>query len=377
VYYLISQFGWYLLAAFIIGLITGWLTCNRERRQWGWLPVGLLVALVALLLTWFRIINGVPALWIETALLMFALFLLGCCIGCLFKQAFSGEQPGGVREWHKDISGAAPVAAVAAVAAMPKPAPVAAAPVKPAPAPVAPKAPEPPVMPKVEGEDLIAGKRPLGLMSPRGGKADDLKLVRGIGKQNEGRLHGLGIWHFDQIAQWTRDNALWVGSYLAFPGRIEREEWVVQAKDLAAGKETAFAARVKRGEVATSKDDGSQGQSNVTSMGDDGFEGDRPKNTLSGARGGKADDLKLINGVGRAIELKLHQLGIWHFDQIAAMNDEELKFISHFSGFPGRALRENWKAESAILAKGGETDHSKAVKAGKIPSSLNDPKGKK
>lgn len=87
--------------------------------------------------------------------------------------------------------------------------------------------------------------------------------------------------------------------------------------------------------------------------------------------------MKLINGVGRSIELKLHQLGIWHFDQIAAMNDEELKFISHFSGFPGRALRENWKAEADTLGKGGETDHSKAVKAGKIPTSLDAPKGDK
>lgn len=310
-YYLISQFGWYLLAAFVIGLITGWLTCNRERRQWGWLPIGLIIAAIALLLTWFRIINGVPALWIETALLMFGLFLLGCCLACMFKQAFSGVEPGGVREWHKDISGAAPVAAlaamptavapvaaVAAIAAMPKPA--AAAPIAPptpataplpvAPAPVALKAAEPAAAPKVEGEDLIAGKRPLGLVSPRGGKADDLKLVRGIGKQNEARLHGLGVWHFDQIAQWTKDNALWVGSYLAFPGRIEREEWISQAKDLGAGKETEFAARVKRGEVSTSKDDGSMGQSNIASMADDGFEGDRPKNTLAGARGGKADD---------------------------------------------------------------------------------------
>ncbi|MCU0884757.1 MAG: ABC transporter, partial [Beijerinckiaceae bacterium] len=78
---------------------------------------------------------------------------------------------------------------------------------------------------------------------------------------------------FDQIAQWTRDNVLWAGSYLAFPGRIEREEWVSQAADLAAGKETAFAARVKRGEVATSKDDGSLGQGNVARPGDDGFNG--------------------------------------------------------------------------------------------------------
>jgi predicted flap endonuclease-1-like 5' DNA nuclease len=242
------------------------------------------VALIALLLTWFRVINGVAALWIETGLLMFALFLAGCCIGCLFRQAFGGPEPtggvrewhknlgdagpgigtglmaGGAREWHRDLTGAAPSTPTAAptVAAPAAAGPVAAAPLM---------AAAPAVMPKVEGEDLIAGRRPLGLASPRGGKADDLKLIRGIGRQNEGRLHGLGIWHFDQIAAWTHDNALWVGSYLAFPGRIEREEWVAQAADLSAGKETAFAARVKRGEVSTSKDDGTLGQDNVEKLG--------------------------------------------------------------------------------------------------------------
>ena len=283
-YYLISQFGWYLLAALIIGLIVGWLTCRDERRQWGWLPLGLLVVLIALLLTWFRVINGVAALWIETGLLMFALFLAGCCIGCLFRQAFGGPEPtGGVREWHKNLGDAGPGIGTGLMAggarewhrdltgaapSTPTAAPTVAAPAAAGPAAAAPlMAAAPAVMPKVEGEDLIAGRRPLGLASPRGGKADDLKLIRGIGRQNEGRLHGLGIWHFDQIAAWTRDNALWVGSYLAFPGRIEREEWVAQAADLSAGKETAFAARVKRGEVATSKDDGTLGQDNVEKLG--------------------------------------------------------------------------------------------------------------
>jgi predicted flap endonuclease-1-like 5' DNA nuclease len=283
-YYLISQFGWYLLAALIIGLIVGWLTCRDERPQWGWLPLGLLVALIALLLTWFRVINGVAALWIETGLLMFALFLAGCCIGCLFRQAFGGpELTGGVREWHKNLGDAGPGIGTGLMAggarewhrdltgaapSTPTAAPTVAAPAAAGPAAASPlMAAAPAVMPKVEGEDLIAGRRPLGLASPRGGKADDLKLIRGIGRQNEGRLHGLGIWHFDQIAAWTRDNALWVGSYLAFPGRIEREEWVAQAADLSAGKETAFAARVKRGEVATSKDDGTLGQDNVEKLG--------------------------------------------------------------------------------------------------------------
>lgn len=111
-------------------------------------------------------------------------------------------------------------------------------------------------------EPVHQGARPTGLAAPRG-QADDLKRIRGIGPQNEGRLHGLGVWHFDQIAAWTPENVEWVGSYLAFPGRIDREEWVAQAKVLAEGHETEFSKRVDAGDVPTSKDDGSAGQSNV------------------------------------------------------------------------------------------------------------------
>jgi predicted flap endonuclease-1-like 5' DNA nuclease len=94
-------------------------------------------------------------------------------------------------------------------------------------------------------------------------RPDDLKRIRGIGPQNEGRLHGLGIWHFSQIAAWTPENVQWVTSYLAFHGRIEREHWIEQARELGAGRETQFSRRVAAGEVPTSKDDGSSGQHNV------------------------------------------------------------------------------------------------------------------
>lgn len=162
----------------------------------------------------------------------------------------------------------------------PKPAPVAEAPKSVAPAKAAklsaivetvkPAAPvEPtkkaaaPEAPKAEtSEPVHQGARPAGLAAPRG-TADDLKRIRGIGPQNEGRLHGLGIWHFDQIAAWTPENVEWVGSYLAFPGRIDREEWLVQAKVLAEGRETEFSKRVDAGDVPTSKNDGSAGQSNI------------------------------------------------------------------------------------------------------------------
>jgi predicted flap endonuclease-1-like 5' DNA nuclease len=105
--------------------------------------------------------------------------------------------------------------------------------------------------------------QPSGIPKPRGGQPDDLKRVRGIGKQNEGRLHALGIWHFDQIAAWTEKEIDWVEGFLAFPGRIQREDWVGQAKILASGGQTEFSQRVARGEVETSADDGSHGQANI------------------------------------------------------------------------------------------------------------------
>ncbi|MCZ8374932.1 MAG: hypothetical protein O9342_06115 [Beijerinckiaceae bacterium] len=110
----------------------------------------------------------------------------------------------------------------------------------------------------------LEGTKPAGLEAPKDGKADDLKRIKGIGKQNEGRLHGLGIWHFAQIAGWNAEEVKWVGGYLAFPGRIEREDWVGQAKILAAGGTTDFARRADAGEVASSRDDtNDDGQGNV------------------------------------------------------------------------------------------------------------------
>ena len=97
------------------------------------------------------------------------------------------------------------------------------------------------------------GARPKGLKAARKGAADDLKRIKGIGKVNEGKLNALGIFHFDQIAAWGRPEIRWVGTYLAFPGRIDREDWLAQAATLAAGGDTEFSKRVDKGAVPTSK----------------------------------------------------------------------------------------------------------------------------
>jgi NADH-quinone oxidoreductase subunit E len=72
------------------------------------------------------------------------------------------------------------------------------------------------------------------------GKADDLKLISGVGPKLEQTLNKLGFWHFAQIAKWTKKDIAIVDDELSFKGRIERDEWVKQAKALAKGGEAEY-----------------------------------------------------------------------------------------------------------------------------------------
>jgi predicted flap endonuclease-1-like 5' DNA nuclease len=82
--------------------------------------------------------------------------------------------------------------------------------------------------------------KPAGLTAARGGKADDLKLIKGIGPKLEVLCHQLGYYHFDQIAAWTPAEIAWVDDNLeGFKGRVTRDEWVAQARALAAGGKPA------------------------------------------------------------------------------------------------------------------------------------------
>ncbi|MBG6165880.1 NADH-quinone oxidoreductase subunit E [Labrenzia sp. EL_195] len=99
----------------------------------------------------------------------------------------------------------------------------------------------------------VEEQAPETLDGPRGGKADDLKKLKGVGPKLEATLHELGFYHFDQVANWGPAEVAWVDSRLKFKGRIERDGWIEQARTLAAGEDTEFSKRVEAGEVASSK----------------------------------------------------------------------------------------------------------------------------
>lgn len=171
---------------------------------------------------------------------------------------------------------------------------------------------------------LASSHSPAHVSAPKGGKADDLKLIWGVGADIEKLLNTHGIYHFDQMAHWNDNDVAWFDALLPeFHGRAVREKWVEQAKKLASGW------RPER-EI-----------------------GDKPTDLLTGPRGGKADDLKLIWGVGPKIEVMLNKAGIYHFAQIASWTGRELEWVdSQLGDFAGKAVREKWIEQCKKLASG-------------------------
>ena len=62
---------------------------------------------------------------------------------------------------------------------------------------------------------------------------DDLKELSGVGPALEKKLHENGVTTFAQIAAWTEADVADMDEKLSFKGRIEREGWIEQAKELA------------------------------------------------------------------------------------------------------------------------------------------------
>jgi len=156
----------------------------------------------------------------ETAALLLAAYLIGCVLGYAARRILHAGR--GTRQ------------------ATPEPVVVTAA----APEPRRPRSPaarlaasvdEPPPPAKAK----ISDPRPAILPAPRGGAADNLKQIKGIGPKIEASLQAMGIFHIDQIAGWSKANVDWVDAQLAFKGRIRRERWVEQARELSGTKADA------------------------------------------------------------------------------------------------------------------------------------------
>lgn len=73
---------------------------------------------------------------------------------------------------------------------------------------------------------------------------------------------------------------------------------------------------------------------------------------------GKPDDLTKIKGIGPKLSTRLNELGIYHFDQIAAWDQPQAEWIEDQLAFKGRVTRENWVTQARkFVGNGASTLH--------------------
>jgi NADH-quinone oxidoreductase subunit E len=80
---------------------------------------------------------------------------------------------------------------------------------------------------------------------------------------------------------------------------------------------------------------------------------------------GPADDLKLISGIGPALERALNAMGIAKWSQVAGLTQAQIDLVEGELGFRGRASRDNWLQQADVLARGGVEEYRRVF--GKEP----------
>ncbi|MBO0345551.1 50S ribosomal protein L21 [Roseibium limicola] len=87
--------------------------------------------------------------------------------------------------------------------------------------------------PKKTEEAPAATETVAPLFTAPAGDKDDLKKISGVGPVLEKKLNELGITKYDQIINFSAEDIARVDDVLNFKGRIERDNWIEQAKELA------------------------------------------------------------------------------------------------------------------------------------------------
>lgn len=162
---------------------------------------------------------------------------------------------------------------------------------------------------------------------------DDLKMISGIGPYIEEQLHTLEIYTYEQISKFTKKDIEAVTEAIEFfPGRIERDEWVAQAKELvySGGKKSEVLENIAKRKHRINYD------------------------RIGIAHREDAQDLTAISGIGGWIQEKLYALDIFTYQQIAKFSEEDIHSLTEvIEFFPGRIERDDWVGQAKKLAGGG------------------------
>ncbi len=212
-----------------------------------------------------------------------------------------------------------------------------------------------PVVPEVETVPVVAAPPVV----------DDLTRIKGVGLPVALELKKIGVLRFEQVARWTDADVAHVSRQLGFSGRIERENWMDQARILAAGDELEFtthqlarAERDNRSEI----DREHQGQGERKPRDQKKPEADRtvrPSETFmrasrtdrsaSSTQRTSLGDLKLIIGIDTNMAEKLNAIGINRLEQVANWTPSEIEALERQLGAQDRITRERWVQQARHL----------------------------
>ena len=90
------------------------------------------------------------------------------------------------------------------------------------------------------------------LAAARNGKADRLIYVNGIDAEAEQKLNAAGIFHFDQLAQLSKDELVALSAAVGMPGKAIEDNWKGEAAMLAIGSDTDHSKSVKAAQSSLS-----------------------------------------------------------------------------------------------------------------------------
>ncbi|MGD0581472.1 MAG: hypothetical protein ABR974_00850 [Bacteroidales bacterium] len=173
---------------------------------------------------------------------------------------------------------------------------------------------------------------------------DDLKMISGIGPFIEERLHALDIFTFSQISKFTANDIETINDAIEyFSGRIERDEWVIQAKEIVHNQSRRDELFKRIGER----------KSRIY------------YSRIGLAKKEEADDLTIISGIGGWIMEKLNALDIYTFQQISNFDKEDIVAVTEaIEYFPGRIERDEWilQAKELIRIAGNKSELLKRIR---------------
>ena len=239
--------GWpWFAGACALGAAVGYLTFSVARNatfSGGWIVLLGVVALGAgAVVSYMEIIEGREAVMFDIGLLAATAYAIGLPVGGVFRSTFGARVTEAARAKTATVIVARPQAAAQPLAVSARPATASAA------APKADPIKLPPLSPAMLGEPFKAASEPVGeagparkapagapppaLAAPRGGAPDDLSRIKGLGPKSVEKLHALGVYHYDQIAAWNKEHARWVSAQIGGAGRVERGNWIAQARAL-------------------------------------------------------------------------------------------------------------------------------------------------